>query len=67
MKNFDIDKVFDAYIGLSNKLRKDLILWLNSHNLPIAKIEACTYLEVPGIKHFSFILKILMKQLHIIF
>lgn len=57
MKKFDIDKVYNTYIGLNNKQRKDLIKQLNSLDINITKIEAYTYPEAPGIKHLFFYLK----------
>lgn len=57
MKKFDIDKVYNTYIGLNNKQRKDLIRQLNLLDIPITKIEAYTYSEAPGIKHLLFYLK----------
>jgi len=57
MKKFDIDKVYNTYIGLNNKQRKDLIKQLNSLDINITKIEAYTYHEAPGIKHLFFYLK----------
>ena len=51
MKRFDIDKVYNAYIGLNQKQRKDLIMRLNALGIPVTKIEAYTYPEAPGIKH----------------
>lgn len=57
MKKFDIDKVYNTYIGLNNKQRKDLIKQLNSLDINITKIEAYTYREAPGIKHLFFYLK----------
>lgn len=57
MKKFDIDKVYNTYIGLNNKQRKGLIKQLNSLDINITKIEAYTYHEAPGIKHLFFYLK----------
>lgn len=57
MKKFDINKVYNAYIGLNAKQRKDLIRQLNLLDIPITKIEAYTYPETPGIKHLFFYLK----------
>lgn len=57
MKKFYIDKVYNAYIGLDAKQRKDLIRQLNSLDIPVTKIEAYTYSEAPGIKHLFFYLK----------
>lgn len=55
MKKFYIDKVYNAYIGLDAKQRKDLIRQLNSLDIPVTKIEAYTYPEAPGIRHLFFI------------
>lgn len=57
MKKFDINKVYNAYIGLNANQRKDLIRQLNLLNIPVTKIEAYTYHEAPGIKHLFFYLK----------
>lgn len=57
MKKFDINKVYNAYIGLSAKQCKDIIRQLNLLGIPVTKIEAYTYPEVPGIKHLFFYLK----------
>lgn len=57
MKKFYIDKVYNAYIGLDAKQRKDLICQLNSLDIPVTKIEAYTYPEASGCKHLFFYLK----------
>lgn len=57
MKKFDINKVYNAYIGLNAKQRKDLIRQLNLLDIPVTKIEAYTYPETPSIKHLFFYLK----------
>lgn len=57
MKKFYINKVYNAYIGLDAKQRKDLICQLNSLDIPVTKIEAYTYPEAPGIRHLFFYLK----------
>lgn len=57
MKKFYIDKVYNAYIGLDAKQRKDLICQLNSLDIPVIKIEAYTYPEAPGIRHLFFYFK----------
>lgn len=57
MKKFDINKVYNAYIGLNAKQRKDLIRQLNSLDIPVTKIEAYTFPEVPGIRHLFFYFK----------
>lgn len=57
MKKFDINKVYNAYIGLDAKQRKDLIRQLNSLDIPVTKIEAYTYPEAPGIRHLFFYFK----------
>ena len=54
MKKFYIDKVYNAYVGLDAKQRKDLICQLNSLDIPVTKIEAYTYSEAPGIRHLFF-------------
>lgn len=56
MKKFDINKVYNAYIGLNANQRKDLIRQLNLLGIPVTKIEAYTYHEAPGIKHLFFYL-----------
>lgn len=57
MKKFDINKVYNAYIGLNANQRKGLIRQLNLLGIPVTKIEAYTYHEAPGIKHLFFYLK----------
>lgn len=57
MKKFDINKVYNAYIGLNANQRKGLIRQLNLLDIPVTKIEAYTYPEAPGIKHLFFYLK----------
>lgn len=57
MKLFDIAKVYNAYISLDRKQRKDLIKQLNSLGIPVTKIEAYTYPEAPGIRHLFFYFK----------
>lgn len=57
MKKFDINKVYNAYIGLNANQRKDLISQLNLLGIPVTKIEAYTYPEAPGIKHLFFYFK----------
>lgn len=57
MNKFDINKVYNAYIGLNAKQRKYLICQLNLLGIPVTKIEAYTYPEIPGIKHLFFYLK----------
>lgn len=57
MKKFYIDKVYNAYICLDKKQRQDLIRRLNAIGIPVIKIEAYTYPEAPGIRHFFFYLK----------
>lgn len=57
MNKFDIDKVYNAYISLNAKQRKDLIRQLNLLDIPVTKIEAYTYPEAPGIRHLFFYLK----------
>lgn len=54
MKKFYIDKVYNAYVSLDAKQRKDLIRQLNSLDIPVTKIEAYTYPEAPGCKHLFF-------------
>lgn len=57
MKKFDINKVYNAYISINAKQRKDLIRQLNSLDIPVTKIEVYYYPESPGIKHLFFQLK----------
>lgn len=57
MKKFYIDKVYNAYVSLDAKQRKDLIRQLNSLDIPVTNIEAYTYPEAPGIRHLFFYLK----------
>lgn len=54
MKKFDINKVYNVYISLNAKQRKDLIRRLNLLGILVTKIEAYTYPEAPGIKHLFF-------------
>lgn len=64
MKKFDINKVYNAYIGLNANQRKDLIRQLNLLGIPVTKIEAYTYPEAPGIKHLFFYLKDNKQPVH---
>lgn len=57
MKKFYIDKVYNAYVVLDAKQRKDLIRQLNSLDIPVTKIEAYTYPEASGIRHLFFHMK----------
>lgn len=57
MKLFDIDKVYNAYIGLNTKQSKNLIRQLNLIGIPVTKIEAYTYPEAPCIRHLFFYFK----------
>lgn len=57
MKKFYIDKVYNAYVSLDAKQRKDLIRQLNSLDILVTKIEAYTYPEAPGIRHLFFYFK----------
>lgn len=57
MKKFYIDKVYNAYVSLDAKQRKDLIRQLNSLDIPVTNIEAYTYPEAPGIRHLFFYFK----------
>lgn len=57
MKKFDINKVYNAYIGLNANQRKGLIRQLNLLGIPVTKIEAYIYPEAPGIRHLFFYFK----------
>lgn len=54
MKVFDINYVYNIYINLNNKQRKELIKQLNALNIQVKKIEAYSYIENPDIKHLFF-------------
>lgn len=57
MKQFDIEKVYEAYIHLDKAQRKELIARLNAEGIPVLRIEAYTYKDAPGIKHLFFYMK----------
>ena len=57
MKQFDIEKVYEAYTKLDKAQRKELIVRLNAEGIPVSKIEAYTYKDAPGIKHLFFYLE----------
>lgn len=54
MKQFDIERVYEAYTKLDKAQRKELIVHLNAEGIPVLKIEAYIYKEAPGIKHLFF-------------
>ena len=57
MKQFDIERVYEAYTKLDKAQRKELIERLNVEGIPVSKIEAYTYKDAPGIKHLFFYLE----------
>lgn len=57
MKQFDIERVYEAYTKLDKAQRKELIARLNAEGIPVSKIEAYTYKDAPGIKHLFFYMK----------
>ena len=57
MKQFDIEKVYEAYTKLDKAQRNKLIARLNAEGMHVLKIEAYTYKEAPGIKHLFFYLE----------
>lgn len=57
MKQFDIERVYEAYTKLDKAQRKELIARLNAEGIPVSKIEAYTYKDAPGIKHLFFYFK----------
>lgn len=57
MKQFDIEKVYEAYIHLDKAQRKELITRLNAEGIQVSKIEAYIYKDAPGIKHLFFYLE----------
>ena len=57
MKQFDIERVYEAYTRLDTAQRIELIARLNAEGIPVSKIEAYTYKDAPGIKHLFFYMK----------
>lgn len=57
MTQFDIERVYEAYTKLDKAQRKELIARLNAEGIPVLRIEAYTYKDVPGIKHLFFYMK----------
>lgn len=57
MKQFDIERVYEAYTKLDKAQRKELIARLNAEGIPVLRIEAYTYKDAPGIKHLFFYMK----------
>lgn len=57
MKQFDIERVYEAYTKLDKAQRKELIARLNAEGIPVLRIEAYTYKDAPGIKHLFFYLE----------
>lgn len=57
MKQFDIERVYEAYTKLDKAQRKEIIARLNAEGIPVSKIEAYTYKDAPGIKHLFFYLE----------
>lgn len=54
MKQFDIEKVYNAYCRLSKSQRKAVLSQLNEKGMHLTAIEAYTYSEAPGCKHLFF-------------
>ena len=54
MKQFDIEKVYNAYCQLSKSQRKAVLIRLNEKGMYLTAIEAYTYPEAPGCKHLFF-------------
>lgn len=57
MKQFDIERVYEAYTKLDKAQRKELIARLNAEGIPVLRIEAYIYKDAPGIKHLFFYLE----------
>lgn len=57
MKQFDIERVYEAYTNLDKAQRKELITRLNAEGIQVSKIEAYIYKDAPGIKHLFFYMK----------
>lgn len=57
MKQFDIEKVYNAYCRLSKLQRKAILSRLNEKGMHLTAIEAYTYPEAPGCKHLFFYFK----------
>ena len=57
MKQFDIERVYEAHTKLDKAKRKELIARLNAEGIPVSKIEAYAYKDAPGIKHLFFYMK----------
>lgn len=57
MKQFDIERVYEAYTNLDKAQRKELIARLNAEGIPVSRIEAYIYKDAPGIKHLFFYMK----------
>lgn len=54
MKQFDIEKVYNAYCRLSKSQRKAVLSQLNKKGMHLTAIEVYTYPEAPGCKHLFF-------------
>ena len=57
MKQFDIEKVYNAYCRLSKSQRKAVLSQLNEKGMHLTAIETYTYPEAPGCKHLFFYFK----------
>ena len=57
MKQFNIEKVYNAYCQLSKSQRKAVLSQLNEKGMHLTAIEAYTYPEAPGCKHLFFYFK----------
>mgnify|MGYP007043847148 CR=1 FL=1 len=57
MKQFDIERVYEAYTKLDKAKCKELIARLNAEGITVSKIEAYIYKDAPGIKHLFFYLE----------
>lgn len=54
MKQFDIEKIHNAYCQLSKSRHKVVLSRLNKKRMHLTAIEAYTYPEDPGCKHLFF-------------
>lgn len=54
MKQFNIEKVYDAYFLLNKLQRKKVLNQLNESGMHLKAIKIYTYPEAPGCKHLFF-------------
>ena len=57
MKQFDIEKVYNAYCRLSKSQRKAVLSRLNEKGMHLTAIETYTYSKAPSCKHLFFHIK----------